>query len=408
MIPLCSEKGVEEHGLPSSPVVNNLSYSLQPTAYSLPGRRVPPLARKQCRERCVDEHGLPPSPAPHRLPFTLHSSLFTLHSSPFTLHSSRPGFTLTELLIVITIIGMLASMTLGALYSARESARVAKTQATITKLDAIIQAKYAEFLTRRLPIASRLSNNRPIHPKVMAELKLQVLREIIRMEMPDRLTDITYPRIDPTNTNRSRDDIDATFNVTVGTVTETLRRPAINRRYFRKIYDMSKTDGTLLISTKFAEAELLYLVVASDPDAREQFTENEIGDNDGDGFFEFVDGWGRPIMFLRWAPAFRSDIQTGDVENDHDPFDTRKIDPMAFRLAPLIYSGGPDKKFGLKNEGSTAGDVWVFQFGFLDTDVSRLFNHADGATIGMPVDDPADDEYNCHLDNITNHSLGMN
>ncbi|MGI6414058.1 MAG: type II secretion system protein [Thermoguttaceae bacterium] len=94
-----------------------------------------------------------------------------------------------ELLTVITIIGMLAGLSLGALYSARESARVAKTRATIAKLDMIVQARYDEFLSRRVPIKTPR-----IPPKAMAELRLQILRELIRMEMPDRLTDITYPR----------------------------------------------------------------------------------------------------------------------------------------------------------------------------------------------------------------------
>ena len=54
------------------------------------------------------------------------------------------------------------------------------------------------------------------------------------------------------------------------------------------------------------------MFVTSDPEAREQFNESEIGDVDEDGCPEFIDGWGRPIMFLRWAPGFRSDLQMGD------------------------------------------------------------------------------------------------
>ena len=44
---------------------------------------------------------------------------------------------------------------------------------------------------------------------------------------------------------------------------------------------------------------------------------------------EFLDGWGHPIGFVRWAPAFlppNSDVQTGDPVNDHDPFDQRRAD----------------------------------------------------------------------------------
>ncbi len=35
------------------------------------------------------------------------------------------------------------------------------------------------------------------------------------------------------------------------------------------------------------------------------------------------------------------------VAKDHDPFDVFRVDSIAFRLVPLIYSGGRDEKTGL-------------------------------------------------------------
>jgi prepilin-type N-terminal cleavage/methylation domain-containing protein len=312
----------------------------------------------------------------------------------------RRGFTLVELLTVITIIGMLAGLSLGALYSARESARVAKTRATIAKLDMIVQARYDEFQSRRVPIKTPR-----IPPKAMAELRLQILRELIRMEMPDRLTDITYPR---TATPVGPSDIDATVTVSVDfkhpvsgatlTYSEAIGRTALAKSYFRKIINNDQfLNGP---EPNFAPAECLYMFVTSDPEAREQFNESEIGDVDEDGCPEFIDGWGRPIMFLRWAPGFRSDLQTGDVENDHDPFDSRRIDTAAFRFVPLIYSGGADKKFGIETENEA--DPWVFQFGFKDTSVGRVYNHPAAIVIGKA------DGTDTHYDNIHNHQLETN
>ena len=37
---------------------------------------------------------------------------------------------------------------------------------------------------------------------------------------------------------------------------------------------------------------------------RDLFNESSIGDVDQDGFPEFLDAWGTPIRFLRWAPGF--------------------------------------------------------------------------------------------------------
>lgn len=111
------------------------------------------------------------------------------------------------------------------------------------------------------------------------------------------------------------------------------------------------------------------------PEAMEQFNESEIK-VDTDGWSYFVDGWGQPIYFLRWAPGCSanhqtggvtdgySSIQSGDAINDHDPFDTRNVDAAGFRLIPLIYSFG---RVGAANvlTGSKAGSpVYFWSSGF--------------------------------------------
>jgi hypothetical protein len=60
-------------------------------------------------------------------------------------------------------------------------------------------------------------------------------------------------------------------------------------------------------------AEMLYMIVmaalAGDEDSRDVFKPDNIRDTDNDGMPEFIDGWGRPIKFLRWAPGMISDLQ---------------------------------------------------------------------------------------------------
>ena len=144
--------------------------------------------------------------------------------------------------------------------------------------------------------------------------------------------------------------------------------------------------------------ECLYMwVTMGDREAVEKFQPDEIADTDGDGYPEFVDAWGNPIKFLKWPTGFaaESEIMSGDYDNDHDPFDPRRIDPAAFRTVPLVWSSGPDKKSGLQ---FFKGSVYAWD---------QIYTKEYGRPVALG-DPEYDDEYDTHHDNIHNHSLGMN
>src|SRR5271157_2644627 len=46
---------------------------------------------------------------------------------------------------------------------------------------------------------------------------------------------------------------------------------------------------------------------------RDDFTDREVKDTDGDGLPEFVDAWGQPLQFFRWPLMYHSDTQKGQV-----------------------------------------------------------------------------------------------
>jgi hypothetical protein len=46
---------------------------------------------------------------------------------------------------------------------------------------------------------------------------------------------------------------------------------------------------------------------------KDEFTDKEVQDTDGDGLPEFVDAWGNPLQFYRWPLLYHSDIQRGQV-----------------------------------------------------------------------------------------------
>jgi len=254
------------------------------------------------------------------------------------------------------VIAIMAGMMAFALFAAQETARVHKTKAFIAKLDAIIKAKHETYRTRRVPVnigADTFTDSNgngswdfgePFiadwngngtfdlaqTPPVAAKIRLDCLRDLMRLEMPDRWTDV-------------EDDPTAPFELATKIV-----RPSVSAGYKRR-FDASTP------SNEFQNAECLYMIVMhaqqEDADDRSAIRSDQIGDVDGDGFPEFLDAWGQPIRFLRWCPGFVSEL---NKPADHDPFDPRNVYPDLvghpepnFAIYPLVYSSGPDKCYGI-------------------------------------------------------------
>jgi hypothetical protein len=111
---------------------------------------------------------------------------------------------------------------------------------------------------------------------------------------------------------------------------------------------------------------IVSMIADDDLDRSNLFSEDEVGDVDGDGMNEFVDAWGSPIYFLRWPCGFvddassdpswghLSDLQQNDPAGSPDPFDPQGVDTNAannYAIFPLIYSKGPDKQSGIDPAG---------------------------------------------------------
>jgi prepilin-type N-terminal cleavage/methylation domain-containing protein len=269
----------------------------------------------------------------------------------------RPAFTLVELLVVITIITILASTAMFALYGVREDARERRARAQIAKLNELIMERWESYRTRAMPVSIPAGT----HPRAAAARRLNALRELMRMELPDRVTDL-YLR------NAAGDWFETTsvgnpaafFATTPVGLTAP---PSAWLAYQRRIIANAARGKTW---TELHEhAECLYMILAGIRDADttglEWFDESEIGDADGDGMFEILDPWGKPIYFLRWAPGYVSDLQD-PRRREPDPFDPLRVDPRwanntdanpntqlddPFALYPLIYSGGRDREYGV-------------------------------------------------------------
>jgi len=68
-----------------------------------------------------------------------------------------------------------------------------------------------------------------------------------------------------------------------------------------------------------ARSEMLYAILVEGRGpygsvfSRDEFSEKEVQDTDGDGLPEFVDAWGQPLQFFRWPLLFHSDLQRGQT-----------------------------------------------------------------------------------------------
>jgi prepilin-type N-terminal cleavage/methylation domain-containing protein len=301
------------------------------------------------------------------------SRLLTLDSRLFR----RRGFTLIELLVAITIIGILAGLILGVASVAGETARHRQTEQIIARLHTLLMEHYDTYKTRRVALRqqvidgindpkSRLSGAEK--GRALAEARLYALRELMLMEVPDRWSDILLTAVPPTNAG----NVAAWYPIYLDVSGSSNGRTELANVYLRRYFQYARNANTqeeVESLTDNQGAECLYLIITlatGEGEARGLFGESTIGDTDGDGAKEFLDGWDRPINFLRWAPGFDSQIQIdanrfvnqsgaidqqawkAEADGDHDPFDVFRVDPLAFRLVPLIFSGGGDETFGIR------------------------------------------------------------
>jgi prepilin-type N-terminal cleavage/methylation domain-containing protein len=278
------------------------------------------------------------------------------------------GFTLIELVVVMFIISILASLSLAGLAGANQRAKADKTRSTIRKLNELILPHYEHYMRRRVPAATGSLTQRQ-----QAEDRLLKIRTLQMREMPDTWADV-FPNVG-----------------TVDAIADAAYLKTAPVRAYAQVKAM--VAG---VANDFGAEECLHMVIARggfEPDALETFRSDEIVDKDGDGAPEFVDGWGTPIGWLRWAPGFNSPdsfVQFSDATNYHDPFDPFRTDLAGYALVPLIVSAGPDRSFGLNVTTRQAA-------GWNSLDRSSLVS-ADGATGGP-------DGSGDRADNISNHAF---
>lgn len=370
---------------PEQPVAGQLSQTLAVKSFA---QNEPQGSRSESMTTRTSKHRVASGDPAHGLG---HPGMLAHGASP------RParGFTLVELLVVISIIAILAGMVLGALYTSQEAARARRTEALIRKLHDQMAIRWESYQTRRLPIDPTvqtaadgtytgspgafpevIENNfntpgSPTDSEAIAARLLLARYELMRAELPDHYSDF-----DPNYTPKFEPKFLVAPNPVTGT--KDIVKPSVTLSYVSRVERLIGTRPAYVdsaavfdaVAVDYPAAECLYLILTSGmgSDGGAIFSERDTADTDGDGMPEFIDAWGTPIEWIRWPAGFISDMQPAAVDTSvpsvtrnplshPNPFDPLRIDPPAdkfvtleprgYGIFPLILSAGPDGQFGV-------------------------------------------------------------
>lgn len=325
-------------------------------------------------------------------------------ATQFTRRPARPAFTLVELLVVMGVLAMLSSMVLVGLSSAAEQARANRTRSQVQKIHELLMPRWDEYRYRRV------EDSKTGNVRVRQAARVDKIRELMRIELPDRKSDV----------------IDAPVSLSAV--------PALQLRYQRAITNATGAANFAAAQTSWSAAnqssECLYMILASiqsgETNGLDFFKPSEIGDTDGDGVPEILDGWGKPILFLRWPYGYPNIENTSPTERRNglsqimdntspDPFDplgvrggrvTLTTTPIVtydhFPLHPLIFSAGPNGLYNIRTGIQDSSGTELTYPGSTPPNNPYIEDTSSGYTKRMgAILDTSGDE----LDNITNHVL---
>ncbi len=357
------------------------------------------------------------------------------------------------MMIVIAIIAILVAAMAYAVAGAQESSKVAKTRALVAKLHSLVMQKYESYRNRRLPVTipatvydPATSTVIPTPPRAIAKARCDALRALMKMEMPERWTDITddpaKPAVPlrlykpgPPNTKPSTWPAyrDATNPSQFATIA--MQRSGASQSYLSFVQSLSGPNATALASDDNQSAKCLYLLVTQgldEPDVLENFSASEIGDPDHSGCKVFLDAWGNPVRFLRWAPGYTSAVQPdGPAPSASDLRQRDQTDPTGiygspqagsvagpgrtlgntFALYPLIFSAGADGHYDVATSLFVNGaPLHYSQTSPPNNPFETLARpSAYPVALGAPMIDAVDRTSRTALgnaDNITSHDIG--
>lgn len=227
------------------------------------------------------------------------------------------GFTLVELLLVISIIAVLSTLAVGVIRSAQQDARIAATRARVELIQSAMEVELEDFEVRRAPLSFRaigeLTNqittwansangdaNFLLHAK---NLKRMIVADLIRSEFPSGRGGL------PPRLGRFPSQVFLDYLLSQGLANNTVLnafrqvQPANVVRWGGGNFSgFAATPANPSDRQRFADsAEMLYAILSEleydGTNVIDALGSAAVGDTDGDNVSEIVDAFGDPMSF---------------------------------------------------------------------------------------------------------------
>lgn len=262
------------------------------------------------------------------------------------------GFTLVELLLVISIIAVLSTLAVGVIRSAQQDARIAATRARAELIQSAMEVELEDFEVRRSPVpfrvigelASQVTNWQDSTPGQASfllhakNLKRMIIADLIRSEFPSG-RDSLPPRLGQFPSEVLLDYL-ASQGLANNTVELALRqvRPANVVRWL-EFGGFAETPANPSDRQRAADsAEILYAILSTleynGSSVLDALGTAAVGDTDNDRVSEIVDAFGDPMSFefhqRNIEPVEgRTNPQSGVWATPDDPVSGLTEPPMA-------------------------------------------------------------------------------
>jgi type II secretory pathway pseudopilin PulG len=251
--------------------------------------------------------------------------------SSVQLRSHRLAFTLVELLVVITIIIILVSLTAAGVSRMVDASRTRTTETIVQAVDQLLQKAWNKVIAdaKKEPIPQGVLNFAmdPKRARVIW-IKLRLMEAF-----PQTYQEILNPPIYNPSVNST------VFAADNGPI------PPGMRRYLRTYQNILTAKGITNDNGGRAHSSACLLMALSEINrgggASLRPDQFRIGDTDGDGLPEFLDGWGNPLFFARFATGDGGGLQSAFPTTDPKMSQYRDpLDPDGWLARPWRWQQG--------------------------------------------------------------------